>query len=345
MSISKITSAPASSRLRAGVKQTARETALEAVCQASRLARGVQPTPQATAAKEDRSPVTVADFSVQALISLALEEALPDQPILGEEDAAFLRSAAATGLREQVVERVRAFRPAAGTEQILAAIDRCSAPATGSFWALDPIDGTKGFLRGGQYAIALAWIEDGQVTLAALGCPQLPLDPGQPQGAVGCVFLAEKDQGTEIYDLHGHRHASARVTTVEDPAAGSFLESVEAAHSDHHRHARIAAQLGVQAPPVRLDSQAKYAALARGDASIYLRLPRDVHYREKIWDHAAGYLVITEAGGQVTDARGHTLDFTAGRELTRNEGIVATNRHLHAEVLAAVATVLESPEG
>ena len=51
-------------------------------------------------------------------------------------------------------------------------------------------------------------------------------------------------------------------------------------------------KLGVKAPPIRIDSQAKYGALSRGDGAIYLRLPRK-GYREKIWDHAAGSIVVT----------------------------------------------------
>lgn len=54
--------------------------------------------------------------------------------------------------------------------------------------------------------------------------------------------------------------------------------------------------LGVTAPPVRIDSQAKYGAMARGDAAIYLRFPH-AGYREKIWDHAAGSIVITGQSG------------------------------------------------
>ena len=60
-------------------------------------------------------------------------------------------------------------------------------------------------------------------------------------------------------------------------------------------------RLGINAPPVRIDSQAKYALVARGEADIYLRLPTRADYREKIWDHAAGALIVAEAGGVVTD--------------------------------------------
>lgn len=51
-------------------------------------------------------------------------------------------------------------------------------------------------------------------------------------------------------------------------------------------------KLGVKAPPVRIDSQAKYGALSRGDGAIYLRFPRK-GYVEKIWDHAAGCIVVS----------------------------------------------------
>jgi 3'(2'), 5'-bisphosphate nucleotidase len=85
-----------------------------------------------------------------------------------------------------------------------------------------------------------------------------------------------------------------------------------------------------------MDSQAKYAALARGDAEIYLRLPTRPGYVEKIWDHAAGFLVIEEAGGRVTDIEGKRLDFTCGSRLERNRGVIATNGLLHQRVLEAV---------
>jgi 3'(2'), 5'-bisphosphate nucleotidase len=89
-----------------------------------------------------------------------------------------------------------------------------------------------------------------------------------------------------------------------------------------------------------MDSQCKYAAVARGDASIYLRLPRDSSYRETIWDHAAGAIVVREGGGRVSDVHGEPLNFGTGRLLRLNKGIVATNGVLHREVLRAVASVL-----
>ena len=53
-------------------------------------------------------------------------------------------------------------------------------------------------------------------------------------------------------------------------------------------------------------------ALARGDACLFLRFPA-ADYREKIWDHAAGAVIVTEAGGRITDGSGALLDFGRGR--------------------------------
>ena len=67
------------------------------------------------------------------------------------------------------------------------------------------------------------------------------------------------------------------------PSSLNFLESVEAAHSSHSFNDRVSTLLGITRPPTRVDSQAKYCCLARGDAGAYLRMPTGVGYREKIW--------------------------------------------------------------
>jgi 3'(2'), 5'-bisphosphate nucleotidase len=90
-----------------------------------------------------------------------------------------------------------------------------------------------------------------------------------------------------------------------------------------------------------MDSQCKYAVVARGDAAIYLRLPTRQSYVETIWDHAAGSIIVQEAGGKVTDMAGEPLDFSLGRRLSNNRGIVVTNGELHDLVLGAVQQVFE----
>ncbi|HUU82064.1 MAG TPA: 3'(2'),5'-bisphosphate nucleotidase [Phycisphaerae bacterium] len=324
--------------------ETERRVAVDAVVKACRLCRAVQAAlvSEETLAKKDRSPVTVADFGAQALVSADLAEAFPQDPLVAEEDAAQLREPANVELKERVVQHVRSIRPDLDDTQTLAAIDRGTygGGAQGRYWALDPIDGTKGFLRGDQYAVALALLEEGEVVVGVLGCPNLPLDWAQPDGPKGCLFVAVRGQGAVMRPIDGADEREIAVSDVTDPVAASFCESVESAHSAHDDSAKVAKILGVQAAPTRIDSQCKYAAVARGDASIYLRLPTRKDYEERIWDHAAGSLVVTEAGGRVSDVYGRALDFSLGRTLRNNKGVVATNGRVHDPVIAAIGEVV-----
>jgi 3'(2'), 5'-bisphosphate nucleotidase len=207
------------------------------------------------------------------------------------------------------------------------------------FWTLDPIDGTKGFLRNDQYAVALALIEEGEVKVAALACPAMSLrldDPGSP---IGVVFVAVRGHGAAMAPLHSDSFVPIHVTRETDQAGMRFAESVEAAHGDQGRQERIAQAIGITHSSLRMDSQAKYGIVARGDAALYLRLPspKAPDYRENIWDHAAGALIVEEAGGRVTDMRGQPLDFASGRKMLHNRGVIVTNSLLHAAVLEALA--------
>jgi 3'(2'), 5'-bisphosphate nucleotidase len=321
-----------------------RRFAIEAVAAAARVTRAVRRDfqPSEAVSKADSSPVTVADLAAQALVSLALSESLPGDPLMGEEDAGPLR--ASPQLTGAVLARVRAERPGVGRAEVLDALDRCGDPGGPGrrWWTLDPVDGTKGFLRDEQYAVALALIEDGEVVLAAMGCPNLPHDgePGE-HGAVGCLFVAERGGGAWQLPLPAGMALAQRpihAASPDSPALARYAESVESGHSNQSEAARVADALGIATQPLRLDSQAKYAVVARGDASIYLRLPHG-EYRENVWDHAAGSLIVREAGGRVSDAEGRPLDFTTGRRLTANRGIVATAASIHDAVLEAVRAV------
>lgn len=321
-----------------------RAVAIEAVRQACRLCQTVRATlvSDETMAKKDKSPVTVADFGAQAVVVSAILKAFPGDRVVGEEDATDLRTDDGRPLREKVVRSVQAITSTLDEPGILSAIDHgtYAGGASGRHWTLDPIDGTKGFLRGEQYAVALALMEEGEVVLGVLGCPNLPVDPAKPDGAKGCLFVAVRGQGAMTQALNDPTERPIAVSAVTDPAQASFCESVESGHSSHGDAARIAQLLGVVAPPVRIDSQCKYAAVARGEASIYLRLPTRADYEEKIWDHAAGWIVVKEAGGEVTDVRGEPLDFGQGRTLRRNKGVIASNGKVHARVVTSVRQVL-----
>ena len=154
-------------------------------------------------------------------------------------------------------------------------------------WALDPIDGTKGFLRGEQYAVCLALIVDSVVQVGVIGCPNLHVDVSKPDGERGVIFVAVRGQGAEQLSLSSPYTNAVPLRIPSTPSLSSirFLESVEAAHSAHGFNARVATALGITQPPNRMDSQAKYCVLSRGgEGDAYLRLPvPGKDYREKIW--------------------------------------------------------------
>lgn len=323
--------------------ESERHVAIESVLKACRLCETVRShfLSDEAIGKEDGSPVTVADFGAQAVVSRHLAASFPNVPLVGEEDCGLLRRDDNARLRELVVDQVKRITPDQSDVEILESIDRgCGKGGPkGRFWTLDPIDGTKGFLRGGQHAVALALVEEGQVILGVLGCPNLPLDLYEPQGRRGCLFVAAKGEGATMRGLNDAGERRIEVTKIAHPSEARFCESFESSHSSHEHAARIAQILGLNKSPLRMDSQCKYGMVARGDAAIYLRLPTRQSYLETVWDHAAGSIIVQEAGGKVTDMAGKPLDFSLGRRLSNNRGIVVTNGALHDLVLKAVQQV------
>jgi 3'(2'), 5'-bisphosphate nucleotidase len=279
----------------------------------------------------------VADFAAQAVINTVLSHAFPNDPIIGEEDADDLRAGTPESdvLRARVIELaddVLAQLPSVhageraewglgkrwGADALMGAIDRgCHIGGrTGrtsrlsdlfsfltvrlGMWTLDPIDGTKGFLRGGQYAVCLALLVDARVELGIIGCPNLPIAIPAASSPIDTATIINDDKGALFVAVRGHGahqlplspSAPNALPQLHMPRLSlhdlSFLESVEKTHNALDTNARVAARLGLRAAPVRMDSQAKYAALARGDGGggVYLRLPvarGGGGYREKIW--------------------------------------------------------------
>lgn len=318
--------------------------AIKAVAAAGEVARAVQLQRDAVARiiKDDRSPVTVADFAIQAVIARQLREAFGPVPIAGEEHSDLLRLPDAAATLQAVLDTARIAEPGLTADEALAAIDACNHDASAAaFWTIDPIDGTKGFLRGQQYAVALAYLEHGRVKIGVLGGPNLPMNQSVPLDDMdprGVIYFAAAGYGA--WEVPGDDHLADpnRIQLLPRPrgAPVRVCESVEKEHSKQSDTQRLLEHLRQRYEPVRLDSQCKYAVVARGQADAYLRFPTRSDYRECIWDHAAGAIIAAEAGAIVTDIRGEPLDFSHGRRLERNRGIMCTHPQLHGEMLAAI---------
>lgn len=320
--------------------------ALQAVSLAASLAAEIQGEMVSEAlTKDDRSPVTVADFAAQAVVGYLLEKEFPADQLVGEEQSAALRSADQRDTLLTVTEYVSRIIPGVTPEQVCEFIDRGEGEPGKNYWTLDPIDGTKGFLRRAQYATALAYVEEGLVQLGVLGCPNLTPELQAASPGQGSLLIAWRGGGSWIARLDDSKHPNQfsriHASREDDPKQARTLRSFESSHTNTSQIDAIQQELGLDTAPVRMDSQVKYALLAAGEGEIYLRLLSTDRpdYQEKIWDQAAGSIVIEEAGGIVTDLDGAPLDFSKGRTLQKNRGICATNGILHDRVLEAIRMV------
>ncbi|CAN1854264.1 PAP-specific phosphatase HAL2-like [Linum perenne] len=261
--------------------------------------------------KDDNSPVTVADWSVQATVSWILCSVLGSSnvSIIAEEDVQSLSKTRAAGLLESVVQTVNeclseasrfGFQPPESpldALQVLDSISHCTStrsPRSSTFWALDP--------RGSGEA----WMQ--------------PL---------------VQDQKSLVWPNFAKR---VRVSTVDNPELATFCEPVEKANSSHSFTAGLAQSVGLRKEPLRVYSMVKYATIARGHAEVFMKFAR-TGYKEKIWDHAAGVVIVQEAGGVVTDAGGRPLDFSGGGAYLEglDRGIIASSgAELHGKIIEAV---------
>jgi len=340
------------------------DVAIAAVHRASFMSRSLQKN-FVSVSKDDKSPVTIADFAVQALILDALHQAFPEDKFIAEEDSDVLKSDAA--VRSAVLAALSSVTGSQWTEKRLYdAVDLGAFEGKAArVWVLDPIDGTKGFIRGQHFCIALALLVGGKPHASFMGCPNVNLNrvlepkvvaasKGQQVADIehgfdvdttrvhpvsaGSIFYAVSGRGAWARTLGMPIGAGFEVTVsgVDDSSQAALCESMEASHGDRDVTQGVFKRLRLKKDFIRLDGQCKYCVVGAGAAEGNMRLPPR-GYREKIWDHAPGAHFITEAGGLVTDLEGRQLDFSQGRLLSEQvAGILAANSALHSKILAAI---------
>ncbi|MFP4323649.1 MAG: inositol monophosphatase family protein [Anaerolineales bacterium] len=279
-------------------------------------------------------PVTVADYTSQAIINHTLRAQFPQDAILAEERAEHFTTLLTAAQRNHITAAVAHSLGASLTPDDVARMVSPPEPSqpSGRTWIIDPIDGTKGYIAGRSFAIAIALqAAEGELVLGVLAAPRLP------DGA-DRLFFAQRGQGA-------FRQTLAEPDTTPEPIQASpvaattlLLTSYEAKHSDKDLFNGVRERLSgaYTVDSLGMDGQGKYGLVASGQASAYFRLVPAAHYREKVWDHAAGVVIVETAGGTVTDFEGKPLDFRQGPRLENNRGIVVSNGALHPDLLAAI---------
>jgi 3'(2'), 5'-bisphosphate nucleotidase len=359
-----------------GALQKELDVSLNAVQIASYISRAYQQTYKlngnSKVDKQDASPVTVADFAVQAMILNRLKQAFPEDEFVAEEDSALLHDD--ENLSKQVLDLIySAFGEHWSLEKLFDAIDLGKGRNKGErrrVWVLDPIDGTKGFLRSQHYCIALGLLVEHKPVLSVLGCPNLDYNrvlQGEdvdkisswenvqedssnivslPPSSTGSIFFAVSGHGAFIRSLEMPLGAAYEVSVSNGQTGPTsnirLCESMEAAHGNRAVSSMVSTILNVNKPYIRVDGMCKHALVGAGAAEATLRLPPS-HYIEKVWDHVAGTHFITEAGGIVSDLNGNPLDFSKGRYLSEDvRGVVCSHgQPLHNCILQAIAKAKE----
>ncbi|MDP6849745.1 MAG: inositol monophosphatase family protein [Planctomycetota bacterium] len=325
------------------------ETACRAGITAAKICRAVLSETPESLEKGDKSPVTLADYGCQAAILKELAAAFPEHGIIAEEGSEHLRESAGEEGAEKIVRLVNdATGSSADFEQVCAWIDHKGGSVPDEegavwTWAIDPIDGTKGFLRRDQYAVAIGLMKDGIPFAGVLVCPNLPIDLDNPDGQRGVLFCAAEGCGATAVPVDGGETRTIKSSGLDNAGEWRVLGSVESAHGDPTLVVSMMEAGGVGGGFVRYDSQVKYGIVASGEAEIYVRPRSRPDYRENIWDHAAGTIVAQEAGAIVTDLDGRPLDFSLGPKLTENRGVLVTaSPAVHQKVLEGLRVAEEA---
>jgi len=213
--------------------------------------------------KPDGSPVTTADLAADRIIAEGLKQIAPNVPALSEERCALGR------------------------------------PAAGSFFLVDPLDGTKEYVAGrDEFTVNLALVTDGKPLLGIVGAP-----------ALGLVWRGLVGHGAErlAVDADGRTYNTAPIHTRPIPADGEpWIVAISRLHLDERTLAFIADRPG--GVHARMGSALKFCRIAEGAADIYPRLSPTCE-----WDIAAGAAVVMAAGGELTDGSGKPLRFDEPR--------------------------------
>ncbi|KAK4462304.1 hypothetical protein QBC42DRAFT_338389 [Cladorrhinum samala] len=338
-----------------------------------------------TLIKGDLSPVTVADFAIQALLTATLGAAFPGDGFIGEESADDLRENPA--LLQRVLDVLNLCVPRRASneteewtaEDVCAKIDSCATitslgPSSGRVWIFDPIDGTKTFIRGQQYAINAALVENGRQVLGVVGLPLLDMDASGPVSDAdvdptgrGSIMFAVRGHGSYVLPLLAGGASPGSNDDDNDDGDGPSAEPQEILSGARRLprtdpaaalksstcwrsldsgvapvHSTVAEKLSAEFPGCDLLGWVpRWAVLALGLANTTVWVYRDRGRRAKIWDHAGAMLLFEEAGGEITDVHGKPIDLSQGRLLKANFGFVASpGGESHARVLKAVHETL-----
>ncbi len=281
--------------------------------------------------KADKSPVTIADIGVQVIFNNWVKQNFPNDSIIAEESGTDVENS----LILEVGEKLEKLFPAKNykTPGLKNLIDYSGKSGCDFLWYLDPVDGTKGYLRNEQFAVAISRVnKNNQVELAILICPNLPYPNLESSNDIGTIFYFEK--GSQIVQYSYQDISKYQMIQTKKIDGIKVAKSVEKAHGNSDSISFLSSKKE-NVSIIEMDSQAKYGLLVRGEANLYIRYPSIPDYLEKWWDHVAGAAMVIEMGGIFTDTTGKKLEFNINqRTLPECNGVVASLGINHQDIIS-----------
>ncbi len=264
--------------------------------------------------KEDKSPITLADYASQLFIVKKLKEKFPNDQIIAEES---YNSHININVQKIIKMCYRSLEL-----DLIEDIERIlnyRGPYSPRQWTVDPIDGTKGFQKNLSYAIGIGFMNNSELIAAAIGVPNYN-EKGR------ALFIAEKNQGARV----SYGEEDFIPINVSDKKNIKKAKMCHSLHYDEPWVMEFAEIVGIS-NYIQMDSMAKFCMVADGTADLYIK-PMNEN-RSFSWDFLPGVLIVNEAGGIVSDLKGNNIKFNNEKCIISAPGLVASNGILHEEIL------------
>ncbi|MFX1442149.1 MAG: inositol monophosphatase family protein [Promethearchaeota archaeon] len=287
--------------------------AVDLVKKASEITEWFKKKGVETYLKKDRSPATVADYSSQIYILSRLKVSFPKDQVIAEENEMEL-------IDDNSASQIKECFNDLDINDItdLKNLFNYRGQKSARQWTVDPIDGTKGYMKGLKYAIGIGLMVNSDPKISVINVPQY-----KNNGIA--IFTAEQGQGAKA-SYGGKNFESIHVSNQINLKKARLCQSL---HYDLPWVTQFADKLGIE-KRIKMDSMAKFCLVADGSYDLYIK--PIMGFRAFTWDYGPGDLLVREAGGKVTDLDEERLVFKDEKCILRAPGIITSNGALHDEV-------------
>ena len=271
--------------------------------------------------KKDKSPVTLADFASQIFILSQLKENFYADQIFAEEESSLFSKNIEVLIKKCFIDNN--LKP----NEELSSLLNYRGSQSKRQWIIDPIDGTKGYLRGLSYAVGIGLMENSEPKMCAIGVPNY-------RNEELAIFVAEKGKGAQA--SYGDKEFSPIHVSHENSLSSSVM-----CQSLHHNKQWIneLAEMIEAKKVISMDGMGKFCMVADGSADLYVR-EMNLDYSFS-WDYMPGDLLVREAGGIITDLNYKSLTFKEDKCKWTAQGLIASNGILHDEIISNIKKLIQ----